>query len=546
MQHAMPSEDEVYPSYGDKRRFWHPNFVRYMYKIVEHPHYAGIPGAKDSQGKIDWIIPSNRKPGSKNWDCNALRKKWWAQTAAQHQIPLTGKWMSRVAKAIHPFKSKPCQTCGRVMSLEYVYPNKATLCQINSAFGGPYGFQADEFKTIFEIVEAFFEESPGTAARRIHHIFSAVPQDAPLHLVKEIIRREYVETESRKLSPGAMANPPDRLDGFHTYNLCCRKKQDTGRFDDNLRTYSDDRRVFEHWCDGDWAAANLLMTLVGSGPCANPNCGHVGKLSADHIGPISLGFKHSPVFQPLCDSCNSAKGNRLSVADVQKLLNLEGEGYEVSSWQAQWLWNTCKNDVRTDVDALLLSKLMRINQHLFVMALVLAHHYRLGDYLLHLLKPELALERISFVGLDPATLAYVGIERKPRGERYGPSKAARMVRIAFEALEAYAQKPKRNIQEVRHPDAVEALNRFEETCRRLSADKSQYREDFYVSLTVEGEPITRIQYLASFFNGTYRPPYSADDFLQPLSELMKTYSLHLAARFKRGEAVNWNDDVFND
>jgi len=77
--------------------------------------------------------------------------------------------------------------------------------------------------------------------------------------VKQIFRTIIVPRKPRGLlSPGAMSNAPDRLDGFHTYNLCCRPTQDTGRAVDNLKSYGDDRRAFEQWCEGDWAAANLL------------------------------------------------------------------------------------------------------------------------------------------------------------------------------------------------------------------------------------------------------------------------------------------------
>ena len=40
---------------------------------------------------------------------------------------------------------------------------------------------------------------------------------------------------SYKLSPGFMGNPPDRLDGFHDYHGSCRKRNDPGRHDENMR-----------------------------------------------------------------------------------------------------------------------------------------------------------------------------------------------------------------------------------------------------------------------------------------------------------------------
>jgi hypothetical protein len=69
------------PHYGDKRRAWRPDFVDYMYSIVEHPNYSGMPCTTDKDGKIDWTIPSNRKRGSKNWEGNTLRRAWWEHEA---------------------------------------------------------------------------------------------------------------------------------------------------------------------------------------------------------------------------------------------------------------------------------------------------------------------------------------------------------------------------------------------------------------------------------------------------------------------------------
>ena len=81
------------------------------------------------------------------------------------------------------------------------------------------------------------------------------------------------------LGPGAMSNFPDRFDGFHSYNRCCRKREDTGRWDSNMSSYSKDRRAYEFWSDGNIHAANQFMHSY-----------FFKGTSADHIGPISLGF----------------------------------------------------------------------------------------------------------------------------------------------------------------------------------------------------------------------------------------------------------------
>jgi 5-methylcytosine-specific restriction endonuclease McrA len=59
--------------------------------------------------------------------------------------------------------------------------------------------------------------------------------------------------------------------------------------------------------------------------------GHPGPCSADHIGPLSLGFTHRPEFQLLCKPCNSAKNNRMSLREVVHLRKVEAGGETVIS-----------------------------------------------------------------------------------------------------------------------------------------------------------------------------------------------------------------------
>ena len=172
------------------------------------------------------------------------------------------------------------------------------------------------------------------------------------------------------MSPGAMSNAPDRFDGFHSFNRCCRSTADTGRTASNLRTYSTDRRVFEYWTSGDWIAADRLMGILRrdfrNEPCRN---GHPGPCQADHIGPISLGFDHRPHFQLLCGPCNSAKNNRMEPSDVAWLIARERLGESVISWHSRQAWDSCKSRVQTGEQALRLSKILRDNRHSYMAAL---------------------------------------------------------------------------------------------------------------------------------------------------------------------------------
>ena len=261
--------DEI--TYGDTRRAWQQQFIEYMNRIVDHPNYAGMPYARDEQGKIDWIIPSNRPKGSKNWDGNERRRDWWRQQAERLGIPQEGTWPSKVARQIHPFGEKPCQVCGRIMKLAYTYPKATTLGRLNARLNAESQIEPEQYQSIQQIATALWERDPAQARAVLGAVFRELVGAEDL---KEVLARLDLITagEDGRFSPGAMANPPDRLDGFHTYNRCCRPSQDTGRFIDNLRTYGVDRRAYIQWCEGDWAAADALMKRVGRGVCPRPNC----------------------------------------------------------------------------------------------------------------------------------------------------------------------------------------------------------------------------------------------------------------------------------
>ena len=168
----------------------------------------------------------------------------------------------------------------------------------------------------------------------------------------------------KKLSPGVMCNPPDRLDGFHCYNsICgCRKKEDKGRSDENMKSYTRDRRAYEWYSDGNCLLANALMGALNLIHSKCFNCGKNTQMSADHIGPISLGFNHDPVnFQACCSKCNSTKNNRLTQEDVAKIKKLEETGSNMISWWAKDAWEKIKN---TDNETI--KKILDLNAKKFI------------------------------------------------------------------------------------------------------------------------------------------------------------------------------------
>lgn len=538
---------DVARRHGDDRRAWSNAFLEYAYALVEQSPYDTMPCTRDEQGKLDWTIPSGRSPGSKNWDGNARRREWWATQATSLGIPLTGKWISRAAKELHPWGWKPCQTCGRWMRLSYAYPTAKSVAAINAWLPADEQLDVEDYLDVYEVAEHLagivgLDDALRALADALPPMANVVVHD--LEGLQQALEENAVRTELRnRLSPGAMSNAPDRLDGFHTYNLCCRSRQDTGRFQEGMQTYGVDRRAFEHWSEGDWEAANKLMNATGRGTC--PRCGAVGQLSADHVGPISLGFRHTPFFEAVCASCNSAKNNRMSMRDIEQLLQQEAVGSEVTSWHAAPLWNLAKRRVHNDADALRLSKLLNVNQHEFLRLLLRARAAGLPDVLMQFLSPEYAEQRVSFIGLDPATLRYEEIMWSARQPTYSRTKSARLIRVAFEALDAYGLKEKRNVQAVPPGLLSEERAVVDEALAQAASDPSSWRGPLLAALDQDASTSVRENRLQELIGpGFYEPTHDYGYVRDAFLAYMLKVGLLLAERLEDDRAIKlWDEGL---
>lgn len=244
-------------------------------------------------------------------------------------------------REIHPTKYTTCQICGRSLSIYYYYPNKNTLTNIEKTFGKTYSI-IDHISNIWDdlVDNGYSDTELGK------YFFNKCGiKDNPSNLTKDEIidKLEYSCRVDGKalLGPGAMSNAPDRFDGFHSYNRCCRKKEDRGRWDSNMDTYNQDRRAYERWSDGNIHAANKFMKhKIFNGA------------SADHIGPISLGFIHDPRYlQPMAGNQNSSKRDRLSLDDLNKIVEIEKRtGVFPVSWYAKKIWEFIKSNYKEHPD----------------------------------------------------------------------------------------------------------------------------------------------------------------------------------------------------
>jgi Alw26I/Eco31I/Esp3I family type II restriction endonuclease len=410
---------------ADNSRKNHQNFVDYQEFIVAHKNCEDLHFTRNAKdNSIRWVVTGKSEEGQK-------RRAWYVQKCKELGIKVEAGAFSKVAVAVHPTKEHTCQICGKKLSILYVYPNKNLLKKIADIF--EISFDAFE-KDIFEIIR----EIPGNQENKEKWI-DILKAPKIIKSIEELcdwIKENHVKTSSKSfLSPGVMSNPPDRYDGFHSDGNCCRSKADKGRHKANLQRYGQDRRVYENWADGDWKQADRLMSKYRE-----------FGLSADHIGPISLGFCHRPKFHPLTREKNSAKNNRMSFDDVKSLIVDEQNGEQVVSWHSKYIWDLLKNGVKNDEDAVKLSTIMRTNLHwvLSIFAQIDEQGYR--DYLMRFLNLDYSDFDYTFPEFTPENVGKI-VQKAKKGKNQANNKE-RYVRVAFESLDEYKNKENRRTKDL--------------------------------------------------------------------------------------------------
>ena len=442
-------------------RNWYPNFEKYTEEMVKHPNYKGLFYERSEDGRVKWVVTGKSDNGQK-------RQAWWDKQCRKMGIPIEKGCYAKAARLVHPTKIKVCQCCGKELSIMYEYPDKRLLKKINDFFGLSLA-QTDY--TIKEIIRnhckseksAMFWIDVFNLNISQRFIDNNTTADIRQKIIDKVYK-EFVTKESSPLSPGVMSNCPDRFDGFHSDGLCCRERSDKGRHSDNMKTYTQDRRAYEEWADGNFNLANRLMGEFAKGDKTYvcPQCGKRRKMTADHIGPISLGFCHSTNFAPLCKSCNSAKNNRFTKSDINTLIALENDGYQVISWHSKPIWDALKNKVRSDSDAKKLSIVM-LNCHQNILKLFTKIYITTGqEYLKRFLHPEFAYYDYRFENFHPLHLDELVVKSKELDSVNKRKNAERYIRVAFESLEEFNEKSNRKITFIvdQYEPTIQKLIRF--------------------------------------------------------------------------------------
>ena len=521
-------------SYGDDRREWHENFIDYMAFIANHSNFEGIPHAKDDEGKIMWNGPSERKSGGRFSNLNDLRRNWWRKKAAEIGInPVnTENWLSETAKEINPTGESVCQICGNTRNLRYVYLNGHSIPKFNNILPDGEQIQKSDLLTIFDAVDLLVDAAGDSGFDVLIDCFDELEEIPRTRDGFKQKLDELVDNYPHWTSPGKHADPPDRLDGFHSYGIICRPHEDTGRHRDNLAQYNQDRRAFEQWVDGNWSAASKLMNKVGYGECQYPSCGRVCDLTADHIGPLSIGFKHTTLLTGLCNPHNSGMNRRLNMWKVEKLRDAESHSGTIASRHIERLWHECKVNIDTDAEAKELSNQLRYNQHHYLIGLEEIRKGGHEDVLMCFLEPKYSRYSYEFEGLDPVTLNFDQMVKSNRNSTYAKSIGRRMVRIAFNSLEEYAKKGNRNMRDVDVPAVQSARNSFLSKLKTHPDNddfRTQIREAFKRDTTDRTE-----QSLQTVFDEYgYKPPKRPDESINAFYDYMDAIGIELARRYRQ-------------
>lgn len=414
----------------------HSNFIEYMSTIIHHDNYKTQPCRFNYKGKITWVKTKKSCP---------KRAEWWDKRVIAYGLINRAD----VARYIHPKDlngMKPCSECGKKMSIFYIYPSKNLLTKINKFFLFNYTLYHED---IYDIIHDLLEKREGIDVFDFFSKSFNIKEiiDTEKSLVDYLLQYHTHDAQKGKmLSPGVMSNAPDRFDGFHTYNACCRKEKDKGRHDENMKNYSRDRRAFENWADGNFTLANQVMgefakyTFLGTCPACKKN----KKMTADHIGPISLGFSHRKEFNPLCSSCNSGKNNRMTLKDIEDLLDAESRAITIISWHSKFIWDKLKFKISSDEEAKKLSTIMRENMHYVLASLNIIYQYPNGyDFLLTKLHPEYVQYKYKISNFNPLMLDKIIIVESVSTADTKVKSEQRYLEISFEELEKYTQKKNR-------------------------------------------------------------------------------------------------------
>ncbi len=412
-----------------------------MQDVVNSAAFEDMPNAV-SNGRINWQVSSGKSTSF--YEYYLARWDWWERKADSLALPGRGNENERftiAARIINPTGYRACRLCGEDWNVGYFYLNDRFYKKLKKIYSNGSFFKWQPIDSALHELRKRFDNDQ--IAALLNNFFPERQEFFNRYgYTKEAFERSSHINSKAWLTPGYMGNPPDRLDGFHDYHFECRKSNDPGRFEANMKTYNHDRRSFEYWAEGNWMLADTLYNLAGVGKCLDCPDGHETiKVSPDHIGPISCGFKQMAFFKPLCSTHNSSKNRRFTYYDTLLLRDKEKElGESVASFQIQKHWDIYKHKVKNDEDTKVLSNSLRSLQDAYFRTLMLLWEHGYVRFISTLLSPQFAFDEVKFDGLDPSNLTYSRFEISKKITPNRRSLFTRSIRVALSSLQEYVSK----------------------------------------------------------------------------------------------------------
>lgn len=409
---------------------WHPNFIRYMEKVASHPNYKGLAIERKKDGSLKWLATAKSSVGK--------RRIAWAEAKAQELgLPLGSGMFAKVMYHVHPTKLKVCQICGKTMSIQYIYPNVTFA----NTLIGQFGIPIDAYDSMYDVWDTIIRKG-FTAADIIALLNKKFGTAFTTRDTKSTVLTQCEElcrlSGKKHLGPGAMSNFPDRFDGFHSYNRCHRGTEDKGRSKENLKSYTRDRRAYEYWSDGNIQAANQFM---GSAYFAG--------MSADHVGPISLGFVHDPRYlRRMHGNENSTKRDRLTESIIDDVLAIyQQTGVYPMSWYSAKIWEYIVTHYKITGEKiagdyrLLLKRNM--SNYMYVLKSILCSGEVGEKFLVNALIAPKRKDFLYSYEFDPS--GNITAQKDRKFTMRSSEEFARFARIAVQAVYDYSEKDNRNV-----------------------------------------------------------------------------------------------------
>lgn len=445
-------------------RSWNHDFQIYMEEIAKHPNYEGLLIERKRDGSLSWIATAKSKIGQ-------ARMRWAENKASELGFPVQPGVYAQVMREIHPTKQHACQICGSRMSIYYHYPSVNFLKAIRREFELEFT-ECDHVGDIWEqVLDSGVEEDKLRSFFKQKFELSDISGKGKNEIIA-MCERKCREGGKKQLSPGVMSNFPDRFDGFHTYNRCCRVEQDKGRSKENLKSYTKDRRAYEYWSDGNLHAANMFK--------GSP---FFTKISADHVGPIALGFVHDPRYlRPLTSGDNSAKRDRLLVEDIEAIISIEAAtGVYPMSWYSAEIWEFIKANYKqhTGIVATCYRDMLKQNLSNFMFILKKVKDFAGGHGRKFLynnfIEPKYDCFLHAYVFDE---LGNIIKQTQRKFTERSNNEIARFSRIAFDAVDDYSAKDNRHLS----PDLTSAeILELNQICGDIGIASVSGSQDSYKS-----------------------------------------------------------------